>query len=130
VSSTLCPLCNMEDETIQHVLFEYVVSRKVWSNCHRWIGIEFVRPNTTVHHFMNFNWFRCNNKVNTVWKGTLITIVWEIWKHRNNVVFKCGVVDATKLLSWHDLKFGLGLNLKVRKLIAHSQSGAFALVNA
>ena len=29
IPSTLCPLCNNEDETIQHVLFGYIVGQKV-----------------------------------------------------------------------------------------------------
>jgi len=52
--STLCSLCNHEDETIQHVLFECIVAQKVWDNCDRWIGIYSVRPNTVGSHFYEF----------------------------------------------------------------------------
>jgi len=64
--SMLCPLCNNEDETIQHVLFECIVAQKMWDNCNIWIGIYSVRPNTTGSHFTSFYLTWCNKKVNVV----------------------------------------------------------------
>ena len=88
--STVCPLCNNKDETVQHVFFECIVAQKVWDNCDRWIGIHSVRHNKAGSHLMNFYLIWFNKKVNTVWKGMWLAIVWEIWRHRNNVVFNAG----------------------------------------
>jgi len=96
IPSSLCPLCNIEEETIQYVFFKCSVAQKVWDKGDSWIGIESVRHHTAVNHFMNFSLTWCNNNMNTVWKGMWIAIVWEIWKHKDNVVFKNGVVDVTK----------------------------------
>jgi len=46
----------------------------------------------------------CSEKVNLVWKGVWIAIVWEIWKHRKNIVFNGGIVYATKIFMMAQLK--------------------------
>jgi len=90
-------LCNNIEETVQHVLFECVVTQKVWDNCDRWISIHSVRPNFAANHFMSFNLIWCWKKVNSVWRGMWVAIVWEIWKHRNNVVFNNRVGDDSEI---------------------------------
>ena len=80
------------------------VAQKVWDKCDSWIGIESVRHHTAVNHFMNFSLTWCNNNTNTVWKGMLVAIVCEIWKYRNNVIFKGSVVDITEIFMLAQLK--------------------------
>jgi len=45
----MCPLCNIEEETIQHVFFKCLVAQKVWDKCDSWIGIDSIRHHTTVN---------------------------------------------------------------------------------
>jgi len=59
-----------------------------------------------------------------------VAIVWEIWKQGNKVVFNHGVVDANEILIMAQLKAWSWLSLEVRRLIAHSRIGAYALCNA
>jgi len=66
--SALCPLCNIEEEIVQHVFFKCSVAQKVWDKCDTWIGIESVRHHTDITHFMNFSLTWCNKKTNIVWK--------------------------------------------------------------
>jgi len=124
--SIQCPLCNSTEKTVQHVLFECVVTQKVCDNCDRWIDIHSVRPNFAASHFMSFNLIRCRKKVNSMWRGMWVAIVWELWKHRNNVVFNDRVVDDSEIFvlaqlrgwSWTKFKpngvsvlFQIGVNL-------------------
>jgi len=76
--SSQCPLCNSTKETVQHILFECVVAQKIWDNCDRWISIHSIRPNFAASHFMSFNLIWYGKKVNSVWRGMWVAIVWEI----------------------------------------------------
>ena len=49
--STLCRLCNLADETTDHVLFNCEFSHQVWRSCGDWLGEEVVLPGTTNMHF-------------------------------------------------------------------------------
>jgi len=90
VLSRLCPLCKKSEETAQHVFISCEIAQKVWDNCDRWIGISSVRQQTMVNHYHNSHLLAFNKKINIVWKGVWVTIVWKIWKHRNRVVFNMG----------------------------------------
>ena len=73
---------------------------KVWDNCNKWIGITVrhkVRHKAIDIHFQNFYLLCYNEKVNDVWKGMWITVVWKIWKLRNKVVFNNDVVDDLEI---------------------------------
>jgi len=63
---------------------------------------------------MNFYLIWFNKKVNIVWKGMWLAIVWEIWRHRNNVVFSRKLLMILKFLLGLILKHEFGLNLDLR----------------
>jgi len=42
--------------------------------------------------------------VNEVWKVIWIAVINEIWKHRNKVIFKGGVVDVLEVFALIQLK--------------------------
>lgn len=42
-SETLCPFCQTEEETEQHVFFKCEFATNVWSSCSRWWGVFTVR---------------------------------------------------------------------------------------
>ena len=44
-------------------------------------------------YFQQFSLMALNNKENKIWKGLWISIIWNIWNHRNKIVFKQGKVD-------------------------------------
>ena len=46
----------------------------------------------------------CNLKGNVTWKGMWVAIVWEIWHHRNKVVFKNGIVDSEEIFYLAQIK--------------------------
>jgi len=58
--------------------------------------------------------------MNNVW----IAVVSEIWIHRNNCLFKGGVVDHTEVFTlWYRLRFGSGSHQRYRQLISYSLIG-------
>ena len=110
VTSTRCALCNLSEESSQHLFLECVFAQQVWSRCYRWIGILGAQNKDLMNHFINFHLAHLSNKQNQVWLGFWAAIVSCIWEHRNLVVFRQGVPDSdeifqnAQMLSWLWLK--------------------------
>jgi len=99
LGNTCYPLCHEGVETTQHLFSSCKVTQKVWDYCERWIWNVTVRHEDITSHFQSFHLLGHNNRVNTLWKGMWVTIVSEIWNHRNKVVFSSGVVDVEEIFS-------------------------------
>jgi len=99
IQCNLCLLCMKEEETIQHLFTYCEVSQRVWDKCDRWVKLTTVRNNDIINHFRKFYAIGLSKKANIVWKGMSLAIVWEIWKHRNKIVFRNGIVDDVEIFA-------------------------------
>lgn len=104
MNSTLCALCQLKEESCQHMFLECRYAQWVWSLCFKWIGISFIQQNDLKMHFQSFYLSQASNKQNLVWKGVWETVVRCIWDQRNLIVFKKGVVDAEEVFQKAQLK--------------------------
>jgi len=95
----MCPLCNQEEETINHLFVECKVAYKVWLMVSKWVGVQVVYSNDMKQHLLQFVMPQFNAKRNCVWKEVWVAVVWSIWNQRNGVVFKEGKVDAEEIFS-------------------------------
>ena len=83
-----CPLCDQEDETINHVLVTCMFARSTWAVVCEALG----KPEWTpmVHDSLH-TWLRDKQGPLNLWRKDLHTIfiltLWELWKHRNAIVF-------------------------------------------
>jgi len=97
VGCNLCLLCNKEVETIQHLFITCKVAQHLWIKCDNWLGITSVTSNDVKCHFCGFSINKVSTKVNKVSKGMWLTLVKEIWTHRNRVISNNGKVDEVKI---------------------------------
>ena len=104
LTNMLCPLYQEGEETSQHLFGTCKVAQKVWDQCDRWVGNVIVRHESTIIHFLSFFIIGLRQCANNAWKGMWVTIVLEIWNHRNKVVFNRGVVDVVEICSLAQLK--------------------------
>ena len=85
-----CPLCDQENETINHLLVGCVFARQVWALVLHQLGMLQLAPQPTVIRFSGW-WKRTTAAVpKDLRKGLnslIILVAWEIWKHRNSCVF-------------------------------------------
>jgi len=75
VNSPLCALCNMLEESYQHLFLDYVFAQRVWSRCYRWIGILGAQNRGIKNHMENFHLIYLSNKQNQVWLRLWAAIV-------------------------------------------------------
>jgi len=114
LSTLVCPICQIKEESCQHLFLECKIALRVWALCFRWIGLVFVQHNDIMAHFMSFHLIQSSNIQNEVWKGVWAAIVRCLWEHRNLVVFNQGVAYAEEVFHNAQLKSWLWLKNKVQ----------------
>jgi hypothetical protein len=114
-----CPLCDQEDETINHLLVGCVFARQVWSLVLQQLRLLQLAPQPSVTCFSGW-WKRSIAAVpKEARKGlnTLIILVaWEIWKHRNTCVFDNKRPSVQEVITAISLEGGLWCSAGASKL--------------
>jgi len=100
-----CPLCDQEDETIQHLLTSCVVARQVWFRLFSILNLADCVPHHNELSFADW-WRKTINRVNKEHRKGVNSLIilgaWIIWKHRNACVFE-GASPSINLI-WSELK--------------------------
>lgn len=95
-----CPLCDQQEEDIDHLLISYVFVREVWHQVLSWVRLQEVTPTPQEQSFQLW-WRRVERRlIKEHRKGfnTLVMLVaWETWKHSNKCVFD-GVAPRTQVM--------------------------------
>jgi len=86
-----CPLCDQEDETVQHLLVSCVVARQVWFKLLAPLNLGDCIPRQRERSFAEW-WRKVLKKVKKEYKKGVNSLIilgaWMIWKHRNACVFE------------------------------------------
>jgi hypothetical protein len=96
-----CPLCDQEEENIDHLLVSCVFTRQFWYLLLRQIGLHSFAPQPTDLNFDSW-WRRIDAATTGLNKKGLNSLVilgaWIIWNHRNRCVFDGDSPNLTKAL--------------------------------
>lgn len=85
-SVSLCLFCNSEPENLNHILLLCLFAQKLWSIVIDWWGSQWVSlVNELLHWWFGFK-FR--KKELRIWNAILIVVVWSLWRHRNECLFR------------------------------------------
>ena len=96
-----CPLCDQEDETVQHLLTSCVVARQVWFRV--LAPLNLVEAVLRQHEGSFADWWhktiRRVSKEHKKGVNSLIMLgAWVIWKHRNACVFEGASSSVNSIL--------------------------------
>ncbi|XP_068487140.1 uncharacterized protein [Phaseolus vulgaris] len=80
----------------------------VWNHCLSWLGLVSAAPIDPFSNFLQLSLGKASASVNYVLGSVWIAVVWEIWIHRNKIIFNGGVVDHLEIFSMAQLKVGSG----------------------
>ena len=92
-----CFLCGCEEETINHILIHCTVAKGLWNIILALCGVQWVFPNSVKEVLSSWKGSFVGRKRKEVWKAIPLFIFWNIWKERNRLAFKGGVLDCQKL---------------------------------
>ena len=85
-----CPLCDQQQETIQHLLASCIFTRQFWLSILSPFGLGYLTPAVDEPSFVEW-WGRLVLRVPNGRKKGLNSVIilgaWCVWLHRNKVIF-------------------------------------------
>jgi hypothetical protein len=91
-----CPLCDQEEENIDHMLLPCVFARQFWFSFLQRVNLQELPPQLENISFME-RWRRIDEEsLGSIQKGLNSLIIlgaWTLWQHRNRCVFD-GIVPS------------------------------------
>ena len=91
-----CPLCDQEDETINHLLVSCVFARQFWYHFLRQVGLHSLSPQPSDTSFDSW-WEQAIGATSGLMQKGLNSLIvlgaWTLWNHRNRCVFY-GIVPS------------------------------------
>lgn len=95
ILDTTFPLCNMAEETVEHLFFECRVSKFIWSEICVFNG--WLLPADWTNLVENYMKKWKNGVLDTAKKAAWCTALYYVWKLRNDKVFKEGKLTESKV---------------------------------
>ena len=100
VGATYCPICELKEETSQHLLVECGTAMKLWEEVLKWWGLPADRFQYTE---LILRWKlmqnRYSKKLEYAWKTVVSATLWSIWLCRNQAIFRKQKFDFDTLFS-------------------------------
>jgi len=104
LESRRCVVCDTCDESVCHLFLTCRVATQIWKLCDSWIGVSLVHHNRAKDHFLGFDMLGLNSKENCVWRTVWVAILWGIWIHRNNYIFRNSKIDSEEVFTLVQIK--------------------------
>ena len=86
-----CFTCEQEEDNVDHILAQCVYARQVWFLCFRELGVDEALIPTTEDTLGDW-WVSARKRIDKRHRrgfDTLcISVYWNLWKQRNDVVFR------------------------------------------
>jgi len=83
---TRCPLCDQEEETVQHLLTTCVFARQFWFSVLQPLNLTRLVPSRTSSSLADW-WKKLQKQLRKGFNSLVILGAWIIWKHRNACIF-------------------------------------------
>ncbi|XP_071713353.1 uncharacterized protein [Rutidosis leptorrhynchoides] len=99
LDSILCPLCDMDIETTDHILGLCPKSALIWKHVLDWWAQDNTLISNVNDAIINDQAFALNKLGNSIWQATKWTTCYTIWKHRNLNVFPKKMWSPASILS-------------------------------
>ncbi|KAL5144321.1 putative ribonuclease H protein [Glycine soja] len=96
--SYTCPLCDVEEESVGHVMFSCTRTRSLWWEVLRWVDRVDPFPIDPKNHFIQFSHWNSKRYIDKRWAVLWIALSMTIWKHRNSVVFNNQIFNPEKVM--------------------------------
>ena len=92
-----CFLCGCAEESVNHILIHCIVARALWELVLGLVGVKWVFPESVKEVLFSWTGHLVGKKRKKIWKAIPLCIFWMIWKERNRLAFKGGVLHIQKL---------------------------------
>nr|GEY11893.1 RNA-directed DNA polymerase, eukaryota, reverse transcriptase zinc-binding domain protein [Tanacetum cinerariifolium] len=98
VGSILCPICIEDVETANHIFLSCNMAKDLWSLFAKWWEIDILVYANISEWFVWLDDLAVSNKVRSFIDGVGDSLMWHIWKFRNELIFSSS--PSKKALIW------------------------------
>ncbi|XP_028201775.1 uncharacterized protein LOC114385948 [Glycine soja] len=93
-----CPLCEHEEESVNHLMFNCSKTRSLWWEPMRWVNRVGPLPTDPKNHFLQFSQWNRQSSTTKRWELLWIALSLSIWHHRNGMVFNNQPFNPEKVM--------------------------------
>ena len=112
-SSLIYVMCQEFEEDLNHLLLNCQFAWKVWCVVIKWWGLVWVTPESLREHAIWWWSLKFRKLEKQLWESLFISILWHIWKARNETAFYNNEVRWWEVLE--EAKFYVAVWLKAGK---------------
>ena len=87
IPSTDCAICNMAEESCEHIFILCPWATEIWALLKNWCGIEFTDTYSVEQRIRVSLNVRQNKKKRKAANAIVLVTIWTIWKARNEKIF-------------------------------------------
>ena len=84
----ICPMCQQEVESVEHLFCGCSIAWRFWSECFSWWEIKWCSPLKPIAFFQAWNDLLFYGLERKLWKALFYVVIWSIWNIRNRIVFE------------------------------------------
>jgi len=84
--------------------------------CDNWFGTNSVNHNLAKEHFLGFDKTEASRKGYGMWRIVSLIIVWYVWKHKNDIIFKNRKCDIQEVFVLVQVKSWTVIRAKYNKV--------------
>ena len=124
IVSLACPLCNEEDESVDHLFIQCRLAWKIWSKGMGWWGVQGCITKSMVEWAAGWGSLCPSRECKRAWSSLFFATVWTIWEVRNNKVFNNGESEMSLALdsiqfriAWWFKHHGCGSSVPLTSLL-------------
>ena len=92
-----CFLCECEEESVNHILIYCTVVRALWDIVFGLVDVKWVFPGTVKEVLASWRGSFVGKKRKKIWDAIPLCIFWTVWKERNRLAFRGGILNVQKL---------------------------------
>ncbi|XP_019257768.1 PREDICTED: uncharacterized protein LOC109235982 [Nicotiana attenuata] len=94
----LCPMCNVEEESVEHLFFKCTFAAAIWSKILHWMGVN----RQTMKWSQEIEWACSNAKSRSanaeIYRIAIAGCVYHVWQERNHRIFRAKQKQAGILI--------------------------------
>ncbi|KAF5800838.1 putative reverse transcriptase zinc-binding domain-containing protein [Helianthus annuus] len=87
VEDSVCPLCNSEEESADHLFISCYVASVIWNAVSSWCKIPCIFAFSIKDLFGVHSNLKVSERKKEAVQGFILIVCWSIWRARNNLVF-------------------------------------------
>ncbi|XP_062085414.1 uncharacterized protein LOC133791506 [Humulus lupulus] len=95
IESPLCPVCELELETHDHLFFDCIYSQHIMHKIEEWLGVA-IWP-SKYGEWTAWMVGRPKGLLQRVLAAALAATVYFIWLNRNSCIFNCSAISSTRV---------------------------------